>query len=53
MGHTLDRQGDALKAKGQVEEANTAKEQARERYQEVIENYPGTDAATVAKARLK
>ncbi len=53
IGHTLDRQADALKAKGQVEEADTKKKQARERYQEVIEKYPATDAATVAKERLK
>jgi TolA-binding protein len=53
MGHTFDRQGDALKAKGQLEAAAAAKKQARARYQEVIEKHKGTDAATVAKARLK
>ena len=53
MGHTLDRQGDALKAKGQIEEAAAAKKQARARYQEVVEKYKGTDAATIAAARLK
>ncbi len=53
MGHTLDRQGDALKADGKTEAADTAKKQAQERYQEVLKKYPTTDAATVAKARLK
>jgi len=53
MGHTFDRQSDALKAKGQLETATAAKKQARERYQEVIEKYKDTDAATVAKTRLK
>ena len=53
MGHTFDRQSNALKAKGQLETATAAKKQARERYQEVIEKYKDTDAATVAKTRLK
>ena len=40
-------------AGGMVDMADAAKKQARERYQEVIEKYKDTDAATVAKTRLK
>ena len=53
MGHALDQQAVELKAAGKAEEADTKVKQARERYQEVVDKFPDTDAATVAKARLK
>lgn len=53
MGHALDQQAVELKAAGKAEEADTKVKQARERYQEVVDKFPDSDAATVAKARLK